>query len=161
VTKPLDTSPSKGFAEIPAAVEFAPGESAHPIRVRYAESDQMGFSYYANYVIWFEVGRTEWMRAKGCTYRSLEDEGYLLPVTEAYCRYQTPARYDDLVYVITRVAKLSRVQIRFEYRLVRDDGTPLATGHTEHCFLSKEGRPLRAPEVIREAVAAASPAASD
>ena len=138
--------------EIPTALTLEPGESAHPIRVRYAESDQMGFSYYANYIIWFEVGRTEWMRARGCSYRVLESEGYLLPVTETYCRYHAPSHYDDLLYVVTRVTGLTRVKIRFEYRVLRDDGTLLATGHTEHCFLSREGRPLRAPEIIRQVV---------
>lgn len=145
-------SPSPGDNEIPEALALESGESAHPIRVRYAESDQMGFSYYANYVIWFEVGRTEWMRARGCTYRTLESEGYLLPVTEAYCRYHAPSHYDDLLFVVTRVTRLTRVQIRFEYRVVKNDGTLLATGHTDHCFLSREGRPLRAPEIIRQVV---------
>jgi acyl-CoA thioester hydrolase len=136
----------------PPPPDLERGESAHPIRVRYAESDQMGFSYYANYLAWFEVGRTEWMRARGCTYRALEAEGYLLPVTEALCRYHAPSSYDDLLFVITRVAELGRVQVRFAYRIVRDDGTLLATGHTNHCFLSRDGRPLRAPEIIRRVV---------
>lgn len=153
--RPIRSGP--GSPGIPEVLELESGESAHPIRVRYAESDQMGYSYYANYVIWFEVGRTEWMRARGCTYRSLESQGYLLPVTEAYCRYLAPSHYDDLLFVITRVAKLTRVQIRFEYRVVRDDGTLLATGHTEHCFLSREGRPLRAPESIRQVVVPPDP----
>ena len=128
------------------------GESAHQVRVRYAESDQMGFSYYANYLVWFEVGRTEWLRTRGCTYRSLEDDGFLLPVTEACCRYLAPSSYDDSIFIYTRVGKLTRVQLRFDYRLIREDGTVLATGHTNHCFLSKEGRPLRAPEKIQELI---------
>ena len=109
----------------------------------------MGFSYYANHLVWFEVGRTEYMRERGCTYRDLEKDGFLLPVTEAYCRYHASGTYDDLIYVCTSVTKFSRVQLRFEYRVLRDDGTLLATGHTVHCFLSPEGKPIRAPESVR------------
>lgn len=134
---------------IPGSV-LAAGESILPLRVRYAESDQMGFAYYANYLIWFEVGRTDWLRQKGVTYRSLEEEGYLLPVTEAFCRYLASARYDDLLSIFTRATRLTRVQLRFEYRIVHADGRVLAEGHTEHCFLSRDGRPVRAPQAVRE-----------
>src|SRR3989442_8035662 len=78
---------------------LGPREHSHPIRVRYADSDQMGVAYYANYLVWFEIGRTEWLRARGYAYRSLESEGVFLPVTEAYCRYLAPSRYDDVIYV--------------------------------------------------------------
>jgi len=125
------------------------GEHSHPIRVRYGESDQMGVAYYANYLAWFEVGRTEWLRARGYAYRSLESEGVFLPVTEASCKYLAPSRYDDLIYVVTRVAKLGRTVVRFEYQILKGDGTLAATGHTEHCFLSRDGRPVRAPEGIQ------------
>ena len=81
-----------------ATVSVGPDEHAHAVRVRYADSDQMGVAYYANYLVWFEVGRTEWLRSRGYTYRALESEGVFLPVTEAACRYLAPSRYDDLVW---------------------------------------------------------------
>ena len=136
-------------AAFPEADRLAPSESVLSLRVRYAESDQMGFAYYANYLVWFEVGRTDWLRQRGVTYRSLEERGYLLPVTEAYCRYLASARYDDLLFVCARATRLTRVQLRFEYRILHEKGGTLATGHTEHCFLSREGRPVRVPSEVR------------
>lgn len=136
-----------------ARFEIAPGEHAHAVRVRYADSDQMGVAYYANYLVWFEVGRTEWLRARGYAYRSLESEGVFLPVTEAACRYLAPSRYDDLVWIVTRVGKLGRTIVRFDYRILKEDGTLAAEGHTEHCFLSREGRPVRAPEAVARVLA--------
>lgn len=130
------------------------GEHSHPIRVRYADSDQMGVAYYANYLVWFEIGRTEWLRARGYAYRSLESEGVFLPVTEASCKYLAPSRYDDLVYVVTRVTKLGRTVVRFDYQILKEDGSVAATGHTEHCFLSRDGRPVRAPEGIANVLSA-------
>jgi acyl-CoA thioester hydrolase len=124
-------------------------EHGHPFRVRYADSDQMGVAYYANYLVWFEVGRTEWLRARGYAYRTLESEGVFLPVTEASCKYLAPLRYDDLVWVITRVGKLGRTVVHFDYQILKEDGTAAATGHTEHCFLSRDGRIVRAPEGIQ------------
>jgi acyl-CoA thioester hydrolase len=130
-----------------------PGEHVHSLRVRYADSDQMGVAYYANYLVWFEVGRTEWLRSRGYAYRTLESEGVFLPVTEAECRYLAPCRYDDLLYVVTRVGKLGRTVVRFEYRVHREDGALAALGHTEHCFLSRAGRPVRAPAEIARLLA--------
>ena len=134
---------------LPDGTRLAPGESLLSLRVRYAESDQMGFAYYANYLVWFEVGRTDWLRQRGVTYRSLEEKGYLLPVTEAHCRYLASARYDDLLFVCARATRLTRVQLRFEYRILHESGGTLAMGHTEHCFLSREGRPVRVPPEVR------------
>jgi acyl-CoA thioester hydrolase len=137
----------------PPGVRLEPGEAVLPLRVRYAESDQMGFAYYANYLVWFEVGRTDWLRQRGVTYRSLEEKGYLLPVTEACCRYLASARYDDQLFVLARATRLTRVQLRFEYRIVHENGALLAEGHTEHCFLSRDGRPVRVPEEVRALLA--------
>jgi acyl-CoA thioester hydrolase len=119
-----------------------------PLRVRYADSDQMGVAYHANYLVWFEVGRTEWLRSRGYAYRAIESHGVFLPVTEASCRYLAPCRYDDLLSVVTRVGRLGRTVVRFDYRVLKEDGTLAATGHTEHCFLSHDGRPVRAPREI-------------
>jgi acyl-CoA thioester hydrolase len=142
---------------VPAGVTVAPGEHLHALRVRYADSDQMGVSYYANYLVWFEVGRTEWLRARGCTYREWEARGFFLPVTEAYCRYHAPSRYDDRLYVITRLGALARVSLRFDYRVLHEDGRLTATGHTEHCFLSRDGRPVRPPQDLANLLAEAGP----
>jgi acyl-CoA thioester hydrolase len=125
-----------------------PGEHAHTLRVRYADSDQMGVAYYSNYLVWFEVGRTEWLRSRGYAYRDLESRGIYLPVTEAACRYLAPCRYDDLLRVVTRVGRLGRAVVRFDYRVLKEDGTLAAVGHTEHCLLSRDGRPLRVPAEI-------------
>lgn len=134
---------------LPPGLRLEPGETVLSLRVRYAESDQMGFAYYANYLVWFEVGRTDCLRQRGVTYRSLEEKGYFLPVTDVHCRYLASARYDDLVFILTRATRLTRVQLRFEYRVAHENGTLLATGHTEHCFLSRDGRPLRVPDEVR------------
>jgi acyl-CoA thioester hydrolase len=115
-----------------------------PIRVRYADTDQMGFAYYAHYLRWFEIGRAEMLRSLGSSYRSVEERGTSLPVVEAGCRYFKPARYDDLITIETGVERLSRASVRFAYRVVREaNGELLATGHTEHCFMTREGRPGR------------------
>ena len=125
-------------------------QTTSSVRVRYAETDKMGVVYHSNYLIWFEVGRTDWLRQRGLTYRSLEEQGFFLPVTEAHCRYLASARYDDLLFILARATKLTRVQLRFDYRVAHEQGTVLATGHTEHCFLSRDGRPVRVPNEVRE-----------
>lgn len=124
------------------------GLASHSIdvRVRYAETDQMGVVYYANYFVWFELGRTEWIRAHGVTYREFEDHGILLPVLEASCTYLAPCRYDDAVRVTTTVTVLTPARLGFSYLLTRDDGgteTVLARGRTAHAYLSREGKLVR------------------
>ena len=114
------------------------------VRVRYGDTDQMGFAYYANYLRWFEIGRAEMMRSLGTTYRSIEESGIQLPVMEAHCRYLQPARYDDEVAIEAGVAHQGRARVEFAYRIVRvTDGVLLAHGGTEHCYLDREGRPVR------------------
>lgn len=117
-----------------------------PIRVRYGDTDQMGFAYYAHYLRWFEIGRAEMIRSLGTSYRAVEESGTTLPVVEARVRYHKPARYDDLIAIETGVEKLSRASVTFGYRIVREsDGAVLAEGRTEHCFMTPEGRPGRPP----------------
>ena len=128
-------------------------EFSYEISVRYGDTDQMGVAYYANYLVWFEVGRTEWLRSRGYAYRDLERSGVFLPVTEAACRYLAPCRYDDLLHVVAAVGRLGRTVVRFDYRVLKEDGTLAAVGHTEHCFLSREGRPVRAPQEIARVLA--------
>ena len=116
----------------------------YQIRVRYGDTDQMGFAYYAHYLRWFEIGRAEMLRTLGASYRSVEERGTLLPVIEARCRYLKPARYDDLITIETGIERLARASVRFGYRVVREAGGDLlAVGHTEHCFLGRDGRPGR------------------
>ncbi len=120
------------------------------VRVRYAETDKMGVVYYANYLAWFEVGRCEWLRAAGYTYRELEEQGVALPVIEAHCRYFQPARYDDEVAITTSGEALSAVRVAFSYTLARrDTHVRLAEGRTVHAAINPEGRPCRLPDHIR------------
>jgi acyl-CoA thioester hydrolase len=121
------------------------------LRVRYAETDRMGVVYYANYFVWFEVGRTEWLRDTGWTYRDMESDGVGLPVIEAHCEYRQPARYDDDLEIGTRATLLSPVRIRFDYEIRRaGDIEPVASGHTVHAALDGSGRPCRLPSRVRE-----------
>ncbi len=120
--------------------------SRHAVRVCYADTDQMGFVYYGNYLRWFEIGRTEMLRQCGMSYREVEAAGIRLPVLEARCRYLKPARYDDEVVIETTLAELGRASMRFTYEVRRGaDGELLARGETAHCFLDPHGRPVRPP----------------
>jgi acyl-CoA thioester hydrolase len=120
------------------------------VRVRYAETDRMGVVYYANYFVWFEVGRTDWLRQTGWTYREMERDGVALPVIEAHCEYRQPARYDDDIEIATSGALVSPVRERFEYQLTRaGDPAMIAGGHTVHAAIDADGRPCRLPERVR------------
>jgi acyl-CoA thioester hydrolase len=121
------------------------------VRVRYAETDNMGVVYYANYLIWFEVGRTEWLRDSGWSYREMELEGIGLPVIEAHCEYRQPARYDDEIEIRTRASLVTPVRIRFDYDLMRANGEQLAaSGHTIHAAVDSSRRPCRLPTRVRQ-----------
>ena len=123
------------------------------LRVRYAETDQMGIVYHANYLVWMEVARTEYCRAAGIRYRDLErEEGILLAVVEANCRYVSPALYDEEVIVRTWIAQAHPRLLRFAYELV-DAATNrlLATGETKHIFCDRERRATKLPEKYRAA----------
>jgi acyl-CoA thioester hydrolase len=122
------------------------------VRVRYEETDRMGVVYYSNYFVYFEVGRTELMRSLGVAYRSLEDEGIHLPVSEASCRYLGSLHYDDLALVETWISGLGKARITFDYRISRLEGdrrAKVAEGSTTLACLSAEGRPRRFPETVR------------
>ena len=124
------------------------------VRVRYAETDQMGVVYYANYFVWFEVGRTELLRSLGGTYRELEANGIFLPVIEASCTYSQASRYDDELDIRTTGKLLSPVRMEFQYEVVRlADQITTATGRTVHAALNGRGRPCRLPEKVRTALA--------
>ena len=122
-------------------------QSTSRVRVRYAETDKMGVVYYANYLVWFEVGRTDLLRREGWSYREMESNGFALPVVEAHCAYRQSARYDDELDIRTSGLMLSPVRVRFDYAVVRaNDGIVLAEGHTVHASLDPTGRPRRLPE---------------
>ena len=124
------------------------------VRVRYAETDQMGVVYYANYFVWFEVARTDWLRNLGWTYREMEANGVFLPVIEAQCEYRRPARYDDAVEIRTAGQITSPVRMEFTYEvLINGNPTPTAHGRTRHAATDRDGRPCRLPERVREAIA--------
>lgn len=124
------------------------------VRVRYADTDQMGVTYHANYLVWFEVGRTNWLRDAAWTYRDMEQAGVSLPVIEVFCRYLQPARYDDEIDIRTRATLLTPVRLRFDYEAVRvSDGTVTATGHSVHAGMNPAGRPCRLPERVLEMLA--------
>jgi acyl-CoA thioester hydrolase len=120
------------------------------VQVRYAETDKMGVVYYANYLVWFEIGRTDLLRHAGWSYRDMESDGFGLPVVEAHCEYRQSARYDDELEIVTRGTLLSPVRVQFNYEVVRVvDGVLLASGYTVHATLNHLGRPCRLPERVR------------
>lgn len=119
------------------------------IRVRYGETDQMGVVYHANYAQYFEVGRTEWLRQFGITYKKMEEQGIMLPVISLFINYKNSARYDDVLKVKTRLKKIPRASIEFEYELLDEDSNLLATGVTVLAFIDMERqRPTRCPQYL-------------
>jgi acyl-CoA thioester hydrolase len=119
------------------------------IRVRYSETDAMGFLHHANYFSYFEMGRTELFRAQGGNYRALEGRGYFLVVTRIECRYLAPARYDDVLTLSTTLAKISAAKLEHSYELLRD-GQLLTTGNSVLACLDREGRVQRIPDVLSD-----------
>ena len=120
-------------------------------RVLYGDTDAMGVAYYANYLKWFEIGRTELFRRMGSSYRAVEERGCFLPVYEAYCRYHKPARYDDTIRIQTRFSFAGKARLRFDYLLFdKSTGTLLNEGYTVHVCTDKEGRVLKVPAYLRE-----------
>ncbi len=130
-------------------------ESRSEIRVRYAESDQMGVAYHANYLVWCEVGRTDLIRRLGMSYAEMERRGVMLAVADAHLRYHASARYDDLVRIVTRLSGVRSRMVTFEYTLWRvgEDGQEaerLATASTTLVSLDADGRPTALPTEMRE-----------
>jgi len=110
----------------------------------------MGVVYYANYLVWFEIGRTDLLRQHGWSYREMEVDGYSLPVIDAQCAYKASAKYDDEIEVRTSGGMVSPVRVKFSYEVVRAaDRTLLATGSTVHATLDRDGKPCRLPERVR------------
>jgi acyl-CoA thioester hydrolase len=147
--------------------------SSHPLRVRYQETDQMGVVYHANYLNWFEIGRTEWIRSRGMTYEDLEKRGLLLPLTDAEIKFRLPARYDDQLTIYTKMIEYSNIRVRFnsEIRrnpqqetgslpleavqslLIEPTGELLVSGETRHVWVNRDWKAVRidklAPDLFR------------
>ena len=122
------------------------------IDVRYSETDAMGFVYYANYLIYFEVARTTALAELGHPYWEMEKEGVLIPVLRAHCEYLQPVRYGDKLRIRTVRKRLGQARIRFDYEVRREgDETLLTQGFTEHAFMSPSGKPLRPPKGLASA----------
>jgi len=124
-------------------------EHVATVRVIFGDTDAAGIVYYANYLRWFEVGRAELMRRKGFSYLVTMERGVLLPVIEASASYQAPARYDDVLRIYAGIRDVRGVRLTFGYRIERDDGVSLVTGHTVHAFTGLDGRPVRPPAEFR------------
>lgn len=124
------------------------------VRVSYRDTDQMGVVYYANYFAWFEIARTELLRAQGITYREIEREKRLaLPAVEVHCKYRAPARYDDIVVIKTAITQMKNTSLRFDYELFnKESGELLVTAYTTHVFIDENRRPVRIPDFIRKVI---------
>jgi acyl-CoA thioester hydrolase len=125
-------------------------------RVIYGDTDQMGVAYYANYLRWFEIGRSEFLRQIGSPYTTIEEKGLRFPVIEVSCRYYRPTRYDDVIAIETSLTALGRATLRFSYRLLRKkDGTLLASGSTKHACVDEKGEVTKMPRDLEATLKAA------
>lgn len=117
----------------------------------YADTDAMGIVYHTNYIRWFEIGRTELFRGLGIAYRDVESEGYSFPLTQAYCHYHLPARYDDLLFLETDIDFVKRASIKFVYKIWDEDHSSLLTeGYTVHACMDRKGKVIRLPALITD-----------
>ncbi len=120
------------------------------LRVRYAETDQMGVAHHSSYFPWMEAARTELMRDLGMSYRELEDRGFYLPVREAFCRYMRSLRYDDIAVIEAEVLQMSGASLKIGYRIrEKESGKPVAEGYTLHPFVDSYGKVVRMPDFLR------------
>jgi len=121
------------------------------LRVRYAETDNMGVAYHGSYFVWYEVGRTELIRELGYAYQKMESDGVFMPVIEAHSQYLKPARYDDPLQLKSEITELNGIRLRIQYYLYREN-VLLATGYTVHAFMDRNGKPTRPPERLTEKI---------
>jgi acyl-CoA thioester hydrolase len=132
------------------------------LRVRYSETDQMRTFYNSRALEWFEVGRTELLRAAGVPYASMEQRGTLLPLVEAHVKYEGRARYDDLLQLDLSAALAGKASLRFDYRIVqKDSGAAVTSGYTLHAVTDSAGKPARAPQWLIDALTTGSGKAPD
>ena len=119
------------------------------LRTRYAETDQMGVVYYGNYPQYLELGRVEWLRSIGFTYKAMEEEGVMMPVVSLQIQYKKPALYDELITIRTKLKELPSTKIEFDYEILNERGELLSTAHTILVFVdAKTFRPVRCPEKV-------------
>ena len=120
-------------------------------RVIYGDTDKMGIAYHANYLRWFEMGRSELFRHIGFTYKEIEEKGIFLPVSEAYCKFLLPARYDDVLIIETSIDNSVKGGMKFNYSISNENGKKiLVTGHTKHAFVNSDGRVVRPPDFLTD-----------
>ena len=123
------------------------------VRVRYAETDQMGVVYHGNYAQYFEMGRVEWLRNMGVSYKWMEENGVMLPVVSLSMNYKKPARYDDLLTVKTMLKSQTSVKIEFDYEIYNEENELLTTGYSMLVFVDmKSGRPMLPPDYVLEKI---------
>jgi acyl-CoA thioester hydrolase len=123
------------------------------VRVRYAETDQMGVVYHGNYAQYFEMGRVEWLRNLGVSYKWMEDNGVMLPVVSLEMNYKKPAKYDDLLRVKTLLKSQTSVKIEFDYEIYNEDNQLLTTGYSMLVFVDiKTGKPILPPKYVSDKI---------
>ncbi len=122
-------------------------------RVIYGDTDNMGFAYNANYLRWFEIGRTEMFRSFGLTYKAIESKGFYLPVSEVHCKYMAPAQYDDVLVIETSLDSTVRGGMKFDYIISSEDGKKIfAKGYTKHAIVDGSNRVVRPPGILLEII---------
>jgi len=120
------------------------------IRVRYSEADKMGYVYYARYLEYFEIARTEYIRKRGKSYSEIEKDGYLLPVHEVWVKYKKPAHYDDLLTIETELSSVGRASLQFQYLVRNEEGDIIAEGTTKLALVNNKGKVVPFPRDIRQ-----------
>jgi acyl-CoA thioester hydrolase len=122
-------------------------------RVIYGDTDNMGVAYHANYLRWFEMGRTEMFRSLGLPYKTIESKGVFLPVSEVHCKFMTPVHYDDVIGIEISLDTSIKGGMKFDYNIVSADGTTIhARGYTKHAFVNQDGRVTRPPKFLLEVI---------
>jgi acyl-CoA thioester hydrolase len=125
----------------------------HKIRVRYGETDQMGYVYYGNYASYFEVGRVEWLRNFGVSYKEMENNGIMLPVSNLNVTYLKPAKYDDLITIKTTLKKIPTAKIEFDFEIFNEQNELLTKGYTSLVFVDmKKNKPTRCPKYLLDKI---------
>ena len=122
-------------------------------RVIYGDTDKMGVAYHANYLRWFEIGRSEMFRSLGLPYKSIEEKGFFMPISEVYCKFQAPARYDDVIVIETTLDPRVKGSMKLDYRILREkDEKLLVHGYTRLAYMDAQGRVTRPPKFLLEFV---------
>ena len=123
-------------------------------RVRYGDTDKMGFVYHANYFRWFEVGRSEMFRSMGIPYKSIESKGFFLPLSEIHCKFNAPSQYDDILLIETSLDSHYRAGMKFDYQIFSENGDKLlVSGYTKHACVDSGGRVVRPPKFLMDRIA--------